>query len=501
MVTGLMAAGAGVGWIAALLGALRMAGRVQRANYYLVRFPEWTETAFTMLISTVTLLALKEVTLGAVAFFTTECAMCVVNGVRFFSLRTKFVPTARGLRLLAGWTVINASSVAVLALPEAFRALYLAEIFALYPVTTALAVVIIEPFERLKNAAFLRREAAEYQKLPAIKIAVTGSFGKTTVKELIKAALGQDYTSLATDGNKNTPFGILETVKRYSGEQILITEFGARRKGDIAELIKLFPPDFAVITGVTAQHLESFKSLENITREKFLLAKAVSEERLILNVDNDIVRSVSKEFPRAVTVGKEGLFRISHYREREDGFDFVLNYVVGGRKERLLLSLPLHGRHNASNAALAAVVSIMLGVPPRSVRERLASFKGVPHRFEVKKHGGITIIDDGYNSNIEGVRSGAEAFKRFAGRKVAVAQGLVEAGRERTALNTLVGAALAGSDVVVGVGRNARCIEKGLKSAGFNGEFLRFKSLKAAQRALPALLREGDVVWFQNDLP
>ena len=434
-----------------------------------------------------------------------------VYAVKYSVSRAKFVFTGRGKRLLIVWAALQFTALVAIAIPgSTFKALFLSEFFAFSPLWLMLAAALTGPIERRRNAKYLKKEAAFYRNIPAIKIAVTGSFGKTTVKETLKYLLTGEYTVLATDGNKNTPFGVLECVKKYNGEQVIITEFGARRSGDIEELISLFPPDYAIITGVTAQHIESFKTLENIVAEKFKLAKAVEPKRLILNVDNAAALKESAKYPGSVTVGERGDFTVSHFRENAEGICFLMTFddadkdITAGvkRRKRLIIKAPVHGRHNASNLAVAVAAAIKLGVSAQTIAEKLTSFKGVEHRFEVKRSGDVTIIDDGYNSNIDGVRHGVEALKRFSGRKVIAAQGISESGREKAEINTEVGKIVSDvADVVLVTGINSRYIIKGLKSVGFGGDIRRFGSFKALEKALPEILRSGDTVWFQNDVP
>ena len=512
MVTGLLIAGALIGWGGAFLGALITAGRIQRLNYYPGRFSEWTVCLTAAVAACAAAAGLYREILGVIPAVAVNTALAVAYAVKYSRSRAKFVFTARGKRLFAAWGAIQTAAFAAFAVPgAAFKALFLSLFFIASPLWMHLAAALLGPAERKRNLKYLTEKSAFYKKIPAIKIAVTGSFGKTTVKEMLKFVLSGDYTVLATAGNMNTPFGVLSSVAGYKCEQVIITEFGARRTGDISELIKLFPPDYAIITGVTAQHLETFKTLENVCNEKFALARAVPPERLILNVDNAAVFERAPNYPGSVTVGAVGEFTISHFRESAEGICFLLNYPAAKKAEgngksvirkRLIIKTSLHGRHNASDAALAAAAAIKLGVPPESVAEKLSRFKGVPHRFEVKKAGEVTVIDDGYNSNIDGVRSGIDALKYFPGRKVVAAQGVSESGESKARLNSMIGESLSGvADLVLTTGKNAGYILKGLKKAGYKGEYRRFKDFAALEEALPSLLIPGDTVWFQNDIP
>ena len=162
----------------------------------------------------------------------------------------------------------------------------------------------------------------------------------------------------------------------------------------------------------------------------------------------------------------------------------------------------MHGKYNAYNPPMAAATALKLGVPLKDIAARLKLIRPVPHRFEVKREGEITVIDDGYNSNIEGALSSAESLKAFSGRKIVVAQGITELGKAKKRINARFADALAeAADMVVLVGENAGIIKKELGKRAFNGKIIRLRHFSEVEKTLAALLESGDVVWFQNDIP
>ena len=220
--------------------------------------------------------------------------------------------------------------------------------------------------------------------------------------------------------------------------------------------------------------------------------------RLVLNGANEYTMKMAKRFPSALTAGAEGDVRAEKVTETEKGLRFFLTF----KGERRFVEFPLHGKYNAYNAAMAAATALKLGVPLKDIAARLKLIRPVPHRFEVKREGEITVIDDGYNSNIEGALSSAESLKAFSGRKIVVAQGITELGKAKKRINARFADALAeAADMVVLVGENAGIIKKELGKRAFNGKIIRLRHFSEVEKTLAALLESGDVVWFQNDIP
>lgn len=481
-----------------------VAGKVQRANYYPCRTSgaEWAEYAATLVTGLAAALAEYAARGAGIAILALAAAAgTIFYSVKAYKMRVKFRFTYRATRLYVLYQAMTtAASGAVFAFSATPAALmYAALVAAVSPMIMRFAAAVLLPFEKKNNARYLKKYAEKYREMKFIRIAVTGSFGKTAVKNMLYAALKSHYTVMMSEGNFNTPFGIVKSLEKYAGEQIFIAEFGARRKGDIEELNRLLPPDRAVITGVNEQHLETFGSVSAVAGEKEKLAAAVKEpSHIVFNGGNAYTAEMAKRYPGSVTAGEKGDVTAERITETEEGLRFYLRY--GG--ERRLVTFPLHGKHNAYNAAMAAAVALGLGVPLKDIAGSLKRLTPVPHRFEVKKAGDITIIDDGYNSNIEGAESGAESLRAFPGRKVVSAAGIAEAGAKKRELNMRLGSALAGvADVVILSGENAKHIEKGLKQRGFSGEIIKTRGIAQTAKALPGILRPGDVVWFQNDIP
>lgn len=379
---------------------------------------------------------------------------------------------------------------------------------ALVPYTVLLAYYINKPLEKRINKKFVKKaESALEDRKDLIKIGITGSYGKTSVKEILKAFLSMKYEVLSTPESYNTPLGISKTVNNLDdNDKIFIAEMGARRQGDIKELTKMVKPDIAVITGVTAQHLETFKTLKAIESAKYeLIENMPAGGKAYFSSDNDITAKMYEKCPYSkVLAGTGDKTRGSVYAENVvislSGSKFTL--VING--EKVDIETRLLGAHNVSNVALAAAVAADLGVSLKDIALAAASLKPVRHRLErIDGKNGVIVIDDGYNSNPEGFKRAIELLSAHGGKKYVVTPGFVELGFSENEYNFKAGELIAGvADKAILVGRGgALHVKEGLLYQGYDpANILMVADLDEAKLKLTELLHPGDAVLFENDL-
>lgn len=440
--------------------------------------------------------------------------IAIIGLLSYSSVRSRFKFTRRGTRLFIAVTAVYlgcAIGIEIGIKSDVIGASVLLLTIALVEPITRLASFLLYPFEKLNNDRYVKRAKAELRKAPLIKIGITGSYGKTSCKNILAEMLKSRYVVIKTEGNYNTPMGIVKTVK--SNEDTLngadssvkpvvfIAEMGARHKGDISELAEIVEPDYAIITGVGAQHTETFGSIEAVAKEKSELARYVRERggKVVYNCDNNYTSDMWRRFG-GITVGiKDSDYTVNGLKAGTFGLKFS---VTDKYQNNIELATELIGRHNAVNIALCLALAVELGVPQNEIKEAVKALKPVPHRLELKRLDGITVIDDGYNANYEGVLSAFETLSYFDGRKIVYAQGIVELGRQAKRVNTDVGRALSRvADIVILSGANADYIAVGLSEGGYEGEIIKLRSMKEVTDALPDILKSGDVVLFQNDIP
>ncbi len=423
-----------------------------------------------------------------------------------YALKVRPKPSARVIRLAAAHYLLTFGlcvgvgfglSYASLAVNETWfyllRFVPFAIVPMLLPFTLCGANCVMCLYEIPHNRRFVKRAKRALAASKCVKVGVTGSFGKTSVKHYAGAMLSQKFSVIATPASYNTPMGIARTVKEQGlGCDIFLAEMGARHTGDISELCELVQPEYGVITGVCPQHIETFGSLEAIKKEKGELAKYA--KKVVLGRS---AAEISAE--GAETVLREGTdFAAENIELTTEGtaFDLLLNGT------RVHLSTPLLGRHAAEDVALAGALCSLLGMTAEEIAVAAEKLQPVPHRLQLIKANGRNILDDSYNSNVEGAKNALEALGRFGGKKFVVTPGLVELGALEEEKNRELGAALVGFEVVLVGETLVLPVRQGYTEAGGEEGRLRIvPTLQKAQEILSRELGEGDSVLFLNDLP
>ncbi len=378
------------------------------------------------------------------------------------------------------------------------------------PLWVLLAALILEPLEYSFRVGFKQRARQKLRNHRNLHvIAITGSFGKTTVKFVLAEILSHRFNVLATPASYNTPMGICKVVNDMlqPEHQLLIVEMGARYAGDIGELCDLVSPTTGVITAVGAAHLESMESLDAIEFEKGTLAERIPPDGLVvLNVDDERVARMDQRTRAhimrvsASDTGADVTARDIRFGPEGTAFDVVL-----ASGETSHFSCALLGRHNVTNILLGTAIGLSFGLRLRQISHAVRRVKPVEHRLQLRQEGPITVIDDAFNSNPVGARNAVEILGQFdTGRRVIVTPGMVELGAVEEEENRRFGQSIADNvDLALLVGRTrTRPIVDGLRSRDFPEEHIRvFASLFEARDFLQGYLEPGDVVLYENDLP
>ena len=345
-------------------------------------------------------------------------------------------------------------------------------------------------------------------KSKVLRIGITGSYGKTSVKEMLQTILSQKFRVLATPSSYNTPMGIALAVKKLdSTHDIFIAEMGARAKGDIRDLCQIVKPNIGVVTGINSQHLETFGNIENTKNTKYELFENLAHGGVgFFSSDNEHTLEISNRFSN-----EKHLAGISDSNSLVSATDIVIDgkgttfmLCIKG-EEPVKCRTVLLGKHSISNICLASAVAYKLGMTKEEISQGINRIQSIDHRLELMPNNkNIVIIDDSYNSNADGVKAAMEVLDLFEGRKIILTPGLVELGSQENIANFEMGKLLSKhADMVFVIGKhNAETLINGLIEGGFNRENIRFaKSLKKGNEQLNEILTEGDVVLFENDLP
>lgn len=372
------------------------------------------------------------------------------------------------------------------------------------------AEFVLRPVEKRINAGFYNAAAERLRSMPQLKIVgITGSYGKTSTKHYLHRILSEHFDTLMTPGSYNTTLGVVRTVnellKPYN--EVFIVEMGAKQPGDIEEICRLVHPQIGVVTAVGPQHLETFGSIDNVCRTKFELVDALPADGMAV-INNDFRPSAERavENVHAVRYGvasPEGC----DYTARDIRYsDAGTSFTACGDGRCLELTTPLVGECNISNLLAAVAVATRLGVPDSKIRYAVSKIEPVEHRLSMRRMpGGLTIIDDAFNSNPSGSRMALDVLAMMeGGRRFLITPGMIELGDKQFELNCEVGRhAAACADAVMVVGEyNREAIEKGLKEGGMPSEAVKwFPSFTAAFAHVQAVHRQGDFVLIENDLP
>ena len=338
-----------------------------------------------------------------------------------------------------------------------------------------------------------------------IKIAVTGSYAKTSVKYILETILSEKYCVLKTPNSYNTPNGISKTILNdlEKKHNVFIMEFGANKAGDIKSLCRKFKPDMGIITYVGNQHLENFKSINNVYKTKFELVDYLKKSNafIVFNSEDLLVKDGGLKYSGdKVFAGINGEVSARNLSVSSSGssFDIYNKGCFYANVKTCLL-----GEHNINNILLAVAMAIKLKLSKIQIIRGVSNLKPVQHRLELKTHkNGLLILDNSYNSNPNSAIESLRVLKMFSGiNKVVITCGFIELGEQQYNFNYQFGVRLAGvaNKVYVVNKVNREAIVNGLKSQHFNNERIvvvdEFRDIDFKK------FGQGEIVLIENDLP
>ncbi len=350
------------------------------------------------------------------------------------------------------------------------------------------------------TVAALQGLAAHYRGvLDCSVIAVTGSNGKTTTKDLVAHVLAGTRQVSGTRGNLNNYLGVPLTLLSLRAEhEAAVIEMGASTAGEIAMLARIARPQLGVITNVGPTHLEEMGTVEKVAAAKSeLLSELAGGGTLIVNGDDEILMSaigaVSRQDVRIVRCGFGADCDVRAASCRSIGSE-GMEFGIEGLGEA---TIPALGRHSVYNALLAVAVSMEMGVPFGDVRERLSGFTPPSLRLQVLRAGGVVVLNDSYNSNPASAAAALGALEDFParGRRIAVLGDMLELGPDSARLHRELGARARSADRLLVLGRWARDVIAGAVEAGLDpGKASAFEDKPALVAELLSRLGGGDVV-------
>ncbi|MBM7561277.1 Mur ligase family protein [Fusibacter tunisiensis] len=383
-------------------------------------------------------------------------------------------------------------------------------------ITVIASNLINKPMELTINNWYYNDAHKTLAKVPNLTIiGITGSYGKTSTKNVLNAMLSKDFNVLMTPESFNTKMGLTRAIREHMKptHEIFIAEMGADHVGDIKELMEFVQPSLGIITSIGPQHLDTFKTFENIVNEKgnmFRLLKTGGTA--FVNVtDSNIVGLPRRSDLNYVSFSAQPDgnietpdFNIESISVNSKGSSFTLVHKPSGKKVRL--TTQLLGRHNLANIVAGAAVAINLGIPMDRLPYLTMDLKPVDHRLSIRRvNDHYTVLDDAFNSNPVGSRMALEVLDQFEGnQKIIITPGMIGLGDRHYELNKAFGVNISKTcDFTILVGKHqTRPIQDGLEEGGYNPAKLYVaKSTQDAFSKLSEIVKQDDVVLLENDLP
>jgi UDP-N-acetylmuramoyl-tripeptide--D-alanyl-D-alanine ligase len=497
--------------------AKREVHMMQQNSYFISRYWQWWTSNVKLAFGPLEVLGLL---VGVVSFFLGEkniasvtfILIFVIAAYRFYKHKPKkaLVFTPRAKRLFGVMLGLNILAVLGFYFFNINLLLGLPLLALLSFIVLILASAILLPIENGINQGFVNDAKNRLRSMPNLKvIGITGSYGKTSVKHFVARILAEKYNVLHTPGSVNTTLGVVRIVREQlkPTHDIFIAEMGAKKMGDVAEICDLVQPTIAILTAIGPEHLDTFGTIENVQQGNFELPKSIKASGLnILNADYELVRAYDGDNGKKIFYGiddKNSDYAAENLEYTANGMSF--DFLKKGEKIQTL-ETRLLGAHNISNIVAACAVAYELEVEPAKIAYAVRNLQPVQHRLEIKRNpGGVTIIDDAFNSNPTGARMAVEVLGKVQGnQKIIVTPGMIELADEEYAYNKAFGKQIAAvCDYVVLVGpKQTIPIQDGLREAGYpESKLYVAKNLTDATTHLRGIAKIGDVVLYENDLP
>ena len=366
----------------------------------------------------------------------------------------------------------------------------------------------IEPEELPKNKTVIKventlkalYEIAKYKRslydIPVI--AVTGSVGKTSTKDIIANVVSTKYKTLKTEGNNNNNIGLPLTILKLKDHEALVIEMGMNHLGEISLLTDIASPTLSVITNIGTSHIGNLGSRENILKAKLEILEGMAQPKVIINNDNDLLHNWALKNKENLEIHTFGIqnksdLNAQNIELREDGSDFI----AVTQTDSIKIQVPVGGEHFVYNALCATEVGKVLGISSEQIQKGIAQFELTKKRMDIKKlENGAIIINDAYNASYESMKASLEFLRNYNGtRKIAVLGDMFELGDYSKELHRNVGKEVANRniDILICAGEESKYIieeaEKNLKMQTYY-----FNNNEQIVEKLRQELRNGDVI-------
>lgn len=371
-----------------------------------------------------------------------------------------------------------------------------------------LANVINKPIEKLVYLYYKGKAKKKLKTINPEVIGITGSYGKTSTKNILNTILNVNYNAITTPGSYNTLYGLILTInnKLSKYDDYFIAEMGAFKRGSIKKLCKLVKPKYGIITNIGKAHLETFKSVENIKKGKFELVDSLPEDGVAILNNDDVNQQNYHSKCKVITISinNESDVRAKNIKISSQGMSF--DVVFKETKEVGHFTTQLLGYANVYNILAAVALGKYLNMSIPLLQLGVNRIKPIEHRLELKNINDVIYIDDAYNSNPIGSKMALDTLALLEGTKVIITPGMIELGPEQDNINFEFGSNIAKSaDIAILVGRKqTEKIYEGLIKNNMKKENIYIiDNLTDSFKIITEIKNKGQKVnvLIENDLP
>lgn len=434
----------------------------------------------------------------------------ILNKNKYKTIIKPLVYTSRVKRQIFTYIIIYLAFIFICfrIMPDYYLLILLLFAFDIYQMHVISIVSLINfPLENLFKQRFMKKAQSKLLKNKlTTTIGITGSYGKTSSKNIINDVLSKKFYCLATPASYNTPLGISITINDslLPIHEMFICEMGADKIGEITELFNFVKPNVGVVTSIGEQHLMTFKSLENIIHEKMQMVELMDKDGLVvLNKDEQYIREykiTSKAKQIWYGIDNQADIMASNIQYSKDGskFDVIVEKETHHFETRLL------GLHNIYNILSAIAIGRHFNVSIKDLQIAIKQLSFVPHRLELKKQNDYTIIDNAFNSNPVSSKMSLDVLSRMPNKRICITPGMIDLGVKQDYYNKEFGKYFIDRcDYVILVGRRqTKAIYEGLEESGFNMKNVQVVNKIYDAYSLLSTIKEPDCyVLLENDLP
>ena len=359
-------------------------------------------------------------------------------------------------------------------------------------------IKVEDTLEALYQIARLKRS---FYNVPVI--AITGSVGKTSTKDIIASVVSKKYKTLKTIGNNNNNIGLPFTILRLQDEEAMVLEMGMNHFGEISLLTSIAKPDICVITNIGTSHIGNLGSRENILKAKLEILEGTKNPTVIINNDNDLLHKWQEENKdnfniKTYSINEKSIFNATNIELKENSSEFICKT----NEENVQIKVPVGGEHFVLNALSAIAVGNALNIDIKKIVKGIEEFELTKKRMDITElENGIKIINDAYNASAESMKASLKYLAELKGnRKIAVLGDMLELGEYTKQLHEQVGEAVYKNniDILICGGEYAKNIGIKAKELGMQEENIYyFEKNEEILSKLKEIEKQGDIILFK----